>query len=125
MQQIQPVSEDWPITANEHKAAEQYLGQDCQHGQRNCSLCLAVLCRMMTVQGYDLGKGKTGIPVASMQRLGDVGINLFACQLVAESLLKHPKPEEVEFFLPIDRSDCADWVGVRFILEPIKTAEEA
>ena len=67
----------------------------------------------------------TSLLAASIQGPTDVGINPFACQLVAESLLKHPKPEEIEFFLPIDRSDCADWVGVRFILEPIKTAKEA
>ena len=55
-----------------------------------------------------------------MQKLIDCGINAFAAQLLAESLLKHPKPEKVSFDLPINRRDCEGWAGVRITLEPVK-----
>lgn len=58
------------------------------------------------------------------QKLIDCGLNAFAAQLLAESLLRHPKPVKVEFGLPIRRSDCEGWAGVRFVLEPLSEAEE-
>lgn len=56
---------------------------------------------------------------AALQALHDRGLNPFAAELLAESLLKQPKPETVEFFLEIDRRDCAGWKGVKFRLEPV------
>jgi hypothetical protein len=54
-----------------------------------------------------------------MQFLLDAGINAFGAELLAESLLKHPNPIPIKFTLPINRSDCPNWIGVRFVLEPI------
>lgn len=55
-----------------------------------------------------------------LQALHDCGINPFGCVLVAESLLKHPNPQKVEFALPICRKDIPNWAGVKFTLEPIE-----
>ena len=59
-----------------------------------------------------------------MQDLHTVGLNPFAVTLLAESLLKSPlapmtvgQPKTFEF--PVQRSDCAGWVGVRITLEAI------
>ena len=58
-------------------------------------------------------------PVNPLQVLSDCGINPFAVQLLCESILKHPKPETVEFYFPIHRADCANWRGVKIRLEPV------
>lgn len=59
-----------------------------------------------------------------MQDLHTVGLNPFAVQLLAESLLKSPlapmtvgKPQAIEF--PVQRGDCPGWVGVRITIEAI------
>lgn len=59
-----------------------------------------------------------------LQDLHTVGLNPFAVQLLAESLLRSPlapmtidKPQVIEF--PVRRGDCAGWVGVRITLEAI------
>jgi hypothetical protein len=59
--------------------------------------------------------------MATIQDLSDVGLNPFGAVLLAESLLRHPKPIPVEFVLPIRRSDCPGWSGVKFALTPIAT----
>jgi len=63
------------------------------------------------------------IPVVNLQKLNDVGINPFAIELVAESILKHPNPQKVSFALPVRRKDCEGWVGVKFTIEPIPAEE--
>lgn len=64
------------------------------------------------------------------QALSDAGINPFGLQLVCESLLKGPIADQVhargwpmDFFFPIDRSDCAGWAGVAVTLYPVKTGD--
>lgn len=59
-----------------------------------------------------------------MQDLHTVGINPFAVTLLAESVLKSPiAPMTVgdpkTFFFPVQRSDCAGWVGVRITVEAV------
>ena len=56
----------------------------------------------------------------TLQQLSDAGINPFAAELLAESLLKHSNPILVEFELPVNRKDIPNWIGVKFTLEPIK-----
>ena len=60
-----------------------------------------------------------------MQDLHTVGLNPFAVTLLAESVLKSPlapmtvgKPQG--FFFPVNRSDCAGWVGVRITVEAVR-----
>lgn len=59
-----------------------------------------------------------------MQDLHTVGINPFAVTLLAESVLKSPlapmtvgKPQG--FFMPVSRSDCEGWAGVRITVEAV------
>lgn len=59
-----------------------------------------------------------------MQDLHTVGINPFAVTLLAESVLKSPlapmtvgKPQG--FFMPVSRSDCEGWTGVRITVEAV------
>lgn len=61
-----------------------------------------------------------------MQDLHTVRLNPYAVQLLAESLLKSPlapmtigKP--FEFYFPVQRSDCAEWIGVKITLEAVPT----
>ena len=63
------------------------------------------------------------------QDLQTVGINPFAVQLLAESLLKSPlapmtvgKPQTIEF--PVQRGDCAKWAGVRITLEAVPKQQQ-
>lgn len=63
------------------------------------------------------------------QDLHTVGINPYAVELVAESVLKSPlapmtvgKPQAI--FFPVQRSDCAGWSGVQFTLEAVREAQE-
>lgn len=64
------------------------------------------------------------VPVVTLQMLSDAGLNPFAFQLLAESLLKGPRlAGPVEFVLPIQRSDCPGWSGVLFRMEPIPVEE--
>ncbi len=58
------------------------------------------------------------------QSLINAGLNSFAADLLAESLLKHPEPKRIKFLLPIHRTDCEGWIGVMFTLEPISTGAE-
>ena len=65
------------------------------------------------------------------QALIDSGINAFAVDLLAESFLKSPlakmtfeKGEPLKFFLPVQRSDCAGWVGVDITLAPVDKFDE-
>jgi hypothetical protein len=57
--------------------------------------------------------------MATFQQLSNCGINPFGVELVAESLLQHPRPVPVDFVLEVNRKDCAGWAGVRFKLDPI------
>jgi hypothetical protein len=59
-----------------------------------------------------------------MQDLHTLGLNPFAAQLLAESVLKSPiAPESVAdpktFFFPVHRSDCLGWCGVRITFEAV------
>lgn len=65
------------------------------------------------------------------QSLIDVGINAFACDLLAESFLKSPlakmtfdagKP--MKFFLPVLREDCKGWVGVDITIAAVDKFDE-
>ena len=64
-------------------------------------------------------------PMNIMQALHTVGINPFAVTLLAESVLRSPlapmtvgKPQA--FFMPITRSDCPGWAGVRVTVEAVR-----
>lgn len=57
------------------------------------------------------------------QLLLNAGINSFGLDLVAESFLKSPiaaqalaSGDPLKISLPIDRSDCAEWVGVEITI---------
>ncbi|MFN7610244.1 MAG: hypothetical protein ACK5QX_04810 [bacterium] len=63
------------------------------------------------------------------QEMHSVGLNPFAAELLAESLLKSPmaqmsaeKPLTICF--PVKRSDCAGWIGVKITLEAVPEAKE-
>ncbi len=53
------------------------------------------------------------------QSLINAGLNVFAADLLAESLLQHQEPKKIKFLLPIHRTDCEGWIGVVFTLEPV------
>lgn len=60
-----------------------------------------------------------------VQDLHTVGINPFAVTLLAESVLKSPlAPMTVDkpqgFFMPVNRSDCPGWAGVRITVEAVR-----
>lgn len=60
-----------------------------------------------------------------MNDLHTLGINPFGVVLVAESLLKSPVAEisvdkPLTFFFPIERADCAGFVGVEITLKAVK-----
>ena len=62
--------------------------------------------------------------MSTFQDLHTVGLNPFAVQLLAESMLRSPhvaqavgKPIEFEF--PVRRTDCPGYIGVRISIEPI------
>ncbi len=63
-----------------------------------------------------------------MNDLHAVGLNPFGVQLVAESLLKSPiapmsaDDKPLTFFFPVQRSDCAGWVGVEITLKAVREA---
>lgn len=73
-------------------------------------------------------------PVRNLGELGSLGLNPFAVQLVAESFLsinqlivddgQDPLPG-VGFELPVERTDCAAFAGIRIYLEPIPRPEVA
>jgi hypothetical protein len=61
----------------------------------------------------------------------NAGLNYFGAQLLAESLLKSPiatqiadKGEPLKIMIPINRSDCAGWIGVEMTLNPINTQSD-
>lgn len=61
-----------------------------------------------------------------MNDLNTIGINPFGVQLVAESLLRSPVAQRtiddkpLAFFFPVQRSDCAEWVGVEITLKAVR-----
>ena len=62
------------------------------------------------------------------QDLYTVGLNPFAVQLLAESLLKSPIAEmsiaePLVLAFPVQRSDCAGWKGVRITLQAVRDDE--
>lgn len=64
-----------------------------------------------------------------MDDLLSVGLNTFAVQLLAESLLRSPMApisagEPLTFFFPVHREDCAGWVGVKITLEAVRAQVE-
>jgi hypothetical protein len=58
-----------------------------------------------------------------------VGLNPFGVVLVAESMLKSPiapisaDDKPLTFFMPINRGDCAGWVGVEFTLKAVRAEQ--
>jgi len=65
-----------------------------------------------------------------MNDLNTVGLNSFAVQLLAESLLKSQlapisAAEPVKFFFPVQRGDCAGWCGVNITLEALPAEGQA
>lgn len=53
------------------------------------------------------------------QELLNAGINAFGLDLVCESLLKREGPiPTLDFFFPVNRSDCEAWAGVQIKMEP-------
>jgi len=58
-----------------------------------------------------------------MQTLIDCGLNAFAFDLIAESLLKSPDPQKLDFVFPVSRNDCKRWAGVRLTVDPIAVSE--
>ncbi|NWF45427.1 hypothetical protein F3K02_09225 [Hydrogenophaga sp. D2P1] len=65
-----------------------------------------------------------------MNDLHTVGLNPFGVVLVAESMLKSPiapmsaDDKPLTFFMPINRADCAEWVGVEFTLKAVRAEKE-
>lgn len=62
-----------------------------------------------------------------MNDLHNIGLNPFGVQLVAESLLKSPAAQisaekPLAFFFPVQRGDCAGWIGVKITLEAVPKA---
>lgn len=60
------------------------------------------------------------------QYLNDIGINSFAVTLLSESMLKSMYVKELgtkplEFFYPVQRSDCAGWIGVKITIEAVRS----
>lgn len=64
----------------------------------------------------------------TMKNLHAIGLNPFAVQLLAESMLRseHLAPLSVGnpqgFFFPVQREDCQGWAGVRITLEAVRPA---
>lgn len=61
---------------------------------------------------------------ATMHDLHAVGLNPFAVQLLAESMLKsayvqHCGTKPLTFNYPVQREDCAGWLGVRITIEAV------
>ena len=62
----------------------------------------------------------------TMKNLHAIGLNPFAVQLLAESMLRseHLAPLSVGnpqgFFFPVQREDCQGWAGVRITLEAVR-----
>lgn len=60
--------------------------------------------------------------MGTMQDLHTVGLNPFAVQLLAESMLKSRLAEmyvdgPFSFFFPVQRSDCPGWCGVQITIQ--------
>jgi hypothetical protein len=60
------------------------------------------------------------------QALLDAGINAFAADLLAESYLRSglaqplaEKGKTLQFFLPVNRSDCPTWKGVEISIKAV------
>lgn len=65
-----------------------------------------------------------------MQNLHTLGLNPFAVQLLAESMLKsgyvkHCGASPLTFEFPVRRSDCEGWAGVRITIEAVPAEPQA
>jgi hypothetical protein len=65
-----------------------------------------------------------------MNDLHALGLNPFAVVLLAESMLKsayvqHCGTKPLTFNFPIQRSDCAGWLGVRITIEAVPVDAKA
>ena len=68
--------------------------------------------------------------IESLNELRAVGLNPFAVQLVAESMLRSSLApispgDPVTFFLPVHRKDCEGWSGVKITLEAVRAEASA
>lgn len=68
--------------------------------------------------------------IESLNELRAVGLNPFAVQLVAESMLKSSLApispgDPVTFFFPVQRKDCEGWSGVKITLEAVMAEASA
>lgn len=66
---------------------------------------------------------------ATMKDLHALGLNPFAVQLLAESMLKsayvkHCGTQPLTFNFPVQREDCASWLGVRITIEAVSAKEQ-
>ena len=66
------------------------------------------------------------------QILLDAGINIWAADLLSESLLQNPEPAEIEFEILVkdtpkrfDRENTKGWRGVKIKLTPLKEDKES
>jgi hypothetical protein len=67
---------------------------------------------------------------ATMNELQALGLYPFAVKLLAESMLKseyvkHYGEKPLTFHFPIQRSDCAGWLGVRITIEAVPIEAKA
>lgn len=67
---------------------------------------------------------------ATMNDLHGLGLNPFAVQLLAESMLKsayvqHCGTQPLTFSYPVQREDCAGWLGVRITIEAVAADEQS
>jgi len=65
----------------------------------------------------------------TMNDLHAVGLNPFAVQLLAESMLKsayvkHCGTQPLTFNFPVQREDCAGWIGVRITIEGVPADQQ-
>ena len=61
---------------------------------------------------------------ATMNNLNAIGLNPFAVQLLAESMLKSAYVQQLgtkplTFKYPVFRKDCTGWIGVRITIEAL------
>lgn len=62
-------------------------------------------------------------PILSPQAVLNTGFNVFALQIVAESVLRFPDLKPFSFVFPVEREDTKPWSGLRFMLEPVRTID--
>ena len=66
----------------------------------------------------------------TMQNLHALGLNPFAVELLAESMLKssyvkHKGVEPLTFEFPVRRADCAGWAGIRITIEAVPMPDDS